>query len=65
MDGPNASARVAAARTILEETERAPAGSGVSQLPGFAILIADARSAQHPIDVTPLPGAPLLPAHRD
>jgi hypothetical protein len=65
MDGPNAAARVAAARTILEDNERTAAGNNMPQVPGFAILIADARTVQQPIDVTPLPGAALLPVHRD
>ena len=43
LDGPNAAARVAAARTILEENERAPAGNNMPQVSGFATLIADAR----------------------
>jgi hypothetical protein len=30
------------------------------QVPGFAILIADARSIQQPIDVTPLNGLPVV-----
>jgi hypothetical protein len=51
LDGPNAAARVAAARTILEDNATAPAG-GLPQVPGFAILIADARAVQ-PIDITP------------
>lgn len=55
LDGPNAAARVAAARTLLEENQSAPAGNNMPQVPGFAILIADARSFQQPIDVTPLP----------
>ena len=46
LDGPNASARVAAARTLLEEGPQASAGNGMAQVPGFAILIADARTAQ-------------------
>jgi hypothetical protein len=41
LDGPNAAARVAAARTLLEENERTPAGNNMPQVPGFAILIAD------------------------
>jgi hypothetical protein len=54
LEGSNAAARVAAARTILEENHQAPAGNNMPQVPGFAILIADARSFQPPIDVTPL-----------
>jgi hypothetical protein len=54
LDGPNAAARVAAARTILEDNERSPAGNNMPQVPGFAILIADARSAQV------LPAGPVL-----
>jgi hypothetical protein len=45
--------RVAAARTLLEENERAPGGNGMPQVPGFAILIADAR-------VQALPVGPVL-----
>src|SRR5579883_1056163 len=54
LDGPNASARVAAARTLLEESDRGPAGNNMPQVPGFAILIADARASQHAIDITPI-----------
>jgi hypothetical protein len=57
LDGPNAAARVAAARTLLEKNDRAPAGNHMPQVPGFAILIADARSFQQPIDLAPLPMA--------
>jgi hypothetical protein len=46
LDGPNAAARVAAARSILEDCERAPPGNNMPQIPGFAILIADVRTAQ-------------------
>ena len=63
LDGPNAAARVAAARTLLEENDRAPDGN-MPQAPGFAILIADARLSQQPIDLTPLPIAPRLEADR-
>jgi hypothetical protein len=48
-DGPNAAARVAAARTLLEENERTPAGNNMPQVPGFAILIADARAQALPV----------------
>jgi hypothetical protein len=57
LDGPNAAARVASARTLLEESDRNSAGNNMPQVPGFAILISDARSFQQPIDVTPLPVA--------
>ena len=57
LDGPNAAARVASARTLLEETDRNSGGNNMPQIPGFAILIADARSVQQPIDITPLPMA--------
>jgi hypothetical protein len=30
--------------TLLEENERTPAGDNMPQIPGFAILIADARA---------------------
>jgi hypothetical protein len=49
LDGPNAAARVAAARTLLEETDRSPAANGVGQIPGFTILIADARGHSMPV----------------
>jgi hypothetical protein len=54
LDGPNAAARVAAARSILEDSERAPAAGNMPQVPGFAILIADTRSPQV------LPAGPML-----
>jgi len=53
LDGPNAAARVSAARTILEGGERAPPGSNMPQVPGFAILIAEARTA-HALPVGPV-----------
>jgi hypothetical protein len=70
LDGPNAAARVTAARTLLEESPQASAGNNMSQVPGFAILIADARASQKIVDVTPLKGlpmalAPVSPADRD
>jgi hypothetical protein len=49
LTGPNAAARVAAARTLLEENERSPAGNSMPQVPGFAILIADARTQAMPV----------------
>src|SRR5216684_4495423 len=55
LDGPNAAARVAAARTLLEDNDRTSPGNNMPQIPGFAILISDARSSQQAIDVTPLP----------
>jgi hypothetical protein len=64
LTGNNAAARVAAARAILEENQLTPAGNGMPQVPGFAILIADARSFQQPIDVTPLNGLPMALAPR-
>jgi hypothetical protein len=64
LEGPNAAARVAAARTLLEDNDRNPAGNGMPQVPGFAILIADARSFQQPIDVAPLNGMPMAHAPR-
>jgi hypothetical protein len=64
LTGPNAAARVAAARTILEDNPTAPAGNGMPQIPGFAILIADARSSPQSIDVTPLNGLPMALAPR-
>jgi hypothetical protein len=65
LTGTNAAARVAAARAILEENPQTPAGGAMSQVPGFAILISDARSFQQPIvDVTPLPMA-LAPRSPD
>jgi hypothetical protein len=69
LDGNNAAARVAAARTLLEEAPQAMAASNMPQAPGFAILIADQRSQAMPlpIDVTPLPMAlaPRSQADRD
>jgi hypothetical protein len=64
LDGPNAAARVASARTLLEENDRNSGGNNMPQVPGFAILIADARSFQPPIDVTPLNGLPMALAPR-
>src|SRR5258705_10901391 len=60
--GPNAAARVAAARTLLENNDGTSAGNNMPQVPGFAILISDARSSQQPIDVTPLNGLPMAHA---
>jgi hypothetical protein len=63
LTGPNAAARVAAARTLLEENQQTPAGNGMPQIPGFSILITDARSSPQPIDVTPaLNGSPVVHA---
>ena len=59
LDGPNAAARVAAARTLLEDHDKTSAGNNMPQVPGFAILIADSRSSQQPIDVTPVNGLPI------
>jgi hypothetical protein len=64
LTGTNAAARVAAARAILEENPQTPAGNNMAQVPGFAILISDARSFQQPIDVTPLNGLPTALAPR-
>jgi hypothetical protein len=52
--GWNAAARVAADRSILEDSERAPAAGNMPQVPGFVILIADTRSPQV------LPAGPVL-----
>jgi hypothetical protein len=60
LTGNNAAARVAAARTLLEENERSPAAAGMPQIPGFAILISDQRSSAQAIDVTPLAPLPAL-----
>jgi hypothetical protein len=49
LTGPNAAARVAAARTLLEENIQSPAGNNMPQVPGFAILIADARTQALPV----------------
>lgn len=46
MKGPNAAARVAAARTLLEDDAKAPIASGMPQQPGFSILIVDGRAPQ-------------------
>jgi hypothetical protein len=54
LDGASAAARVAAARTILEDNERSPAANNMPLVPGFAILIADTRSPQV------LPAGPVL-----
>jgi hypothetical protein len=62
LTGPNAAARVAAARTLLEEAPQSSAGNGMAAIPGFTILISDGRAqaiAQQPIDVTPLNGLPM------
>jgi hypothetical protein len=45
LEGPNAAARVAAARSLLEEAPQSSAAGGMAQIPGFTILIADARTA--------------------
>jgi hypothetical protein len=63
LNGENAAARVAAARTLLEDHDKTSAGN-MPQVPGFAILISDARSSQQPIDVTPLNGLPIARAPR-
>jgi hypothetical protein len=63
LTGTNAAARVTAARAILEENPQASAGNAMSQVPGFAILIADARTVQQPIDITPR-GLPIALAPR-
>ena len=36
--------------TLLEENERTPAGNNMAQIPGFAILIADARRTLYRLD---------------
>lgn len=63
LGGPNAAARVASARTLLEENDRNSGGNNMPQVPGFAILIADARTVQQPIDITPR-GLPIALASR-
>jgi hypothetical protein len=46
LNGDNAAARVAAARTLLaDDATKAPIATGMPQAPGFSILIVDARSA--------------------
>jgi hypothetical protein len=40
--------------TLLEEDERGPAGNNMPQVPGFAILIADARTTQVLPSVSPV-----------
>src|SRR5258708_6497472 len=62
LDGPNAAARVAAARTLLEDHDKTSAGNNMPQVPGFAILIADTRSS--PIDITPVNSLPIARAPR-
>ena len=66
LTGNNAAARVAAARTLLEEAPHAVPGGNMPQAPGFAILIADQRSQAMPlpIDVTPLNNLPMALAPR-
>jgi hypothetical protein len=64
LDGENAAARVAAARTLLEDHDKTSAGNNLPQVPGFAILISDARSSPQPIDVTPVNGLPIARAPR-
>jgi hypothetical protein len=66
LDGNNAAARVAAARTLLDEAPHATPGGNMPQAPGFAILIADQRSQATPlpIDVTPLNNLPMALAPR-
>jgi hypothetical protein len=56
LDGSNAASRVAAARTLLESDKAPQISAGMPQVPGFSILLVDAR-AQQPkaIDVTPKP----------
>jgi hypothetical protein len=49
LTGPNAAARVAASRILLEETDRTPAGNGMPAVPGFAILISDQRTQAMPV----------------
>jgi hypothetical protein len=51
------------ARFWRRTIDRRPA-TGLPQVPGFAILIADARSSQNQIDVTPLNGLPVAHAQR-
>ncbi|TYL83622.1 hypothetical protein [Bradyrhizobium cytisi] len=66
LTGSNAAARVTAARAILEDNPQTPAGNNMPQVPGFAILISDARSAPMPLDITPLKAlAPRLEADRE
>lgn len=68
LDGPNAAARVAAARSILEDTTIANQPGNMPQQPGFTIQIVDARSSAHAlpagqvVDVTPtMNGSVALP----
>jgi hypothetical protein len=59
LDGPNAASRVAAARTLLE-TDKAPQiSAGMPQMPGFSILVVDARSQPKTIDATAMPAVEL------
>jgi hypothetical protein len=46
---PNAAARGAAGKTLLEENDRGPAGKNMPRVPGFAILIAAARAQATPV----------------
>jgi len=51
LKGDNAAARVAAARTLLAETDTVPTPPGLPQAPGFSILVVDARTAPQALSV--------------
>jgi hypothetical protein len=54
LDGTNAAARVAAARTLLEHDKAPQIQSGMPQTAGFGFLIIDGRTQQQKaIDITP------------
>lgn len=56
--GTNAAARVAAARTVLQETDGAPVDSRMPQQPGFSFLVIDARGS--PQSALPIGNSPLI-----
>jgi hypothetical protein len=56
LSGNNAAARVAAARTLLEDNAKPVAAQGLPQIPGFSFLVVDARSP------APLPNGHAAPA---
>jgi hypothetical protein len=57
LGGENAAARVAAARTILEDDVKPQIASAMAQVPGFSILIVDGRAQQQTVDITAVPAA--------
>jgi hypothetical protein len=55
MDGPNAAARVASARTILEASDSRTAQPSTPTVPGLVVVIQSAELSRPVIDVTPAP----------